>query len=353
MQASNRVIVAAIGGLALALAVTVRAQQQPTQPSQPPTQQPAQQPAQPAPPQAPPATQTPPPRPPGAVETPPAGEHGGQATTPAPQGQGGQGSRREQARFPAHQRPPADPAVVARGKAVFAGSCGACHGADGRGGQLGGANLLRSQLVLNDKDGELIGPVVLNGRPGTLMPPIPVAPDDIKAIATYLHDLQSKGTNQGGPPPGEAAVVLNVLVGDAKAGAQYFAKQCGACHSASGDLQGIGTRIPDAKVLQNVWVSGGAARMRGPGSPTSAKPPAVPTATITLPTGETATGRLVRLDDFTVTIAQEDGTQRSFRRKGDVPKVDVKDPLQGHRDLLPVYTDKNMHDVTAYLASLK
>jgi cytochrome c oxidase cbb3-type subunit III len=351
MQASNRVIVAAIGGLALALAVTVRAQQ-PAQPSQP--QQPTP-PAQTAPPQAPPATQTPPPRPPGAVETPPAGEHGGQATTPAPppQGQGGQGQRANQARFPAHQRPPADPAVVARGKAVFAGSCAACHGADGRGGQLGGANLLRSALVLNDKDGELIGPVVQNGRPGTLMPPIPVAPDDIKAIAAFLHDQQSKGSNQGGPPPGEAEAVLNVLVGDAKAGAQYFAKQCATCHSASGDMQGIGTRIPDAKVLQNVWVSGGAARMRGPGAPTASKPPATPTATITLPTGETASGRLVRLDDFSVTIAQQDGTQRSFRRKGDVPKVDVKDPLQGHRDLLAVYTDKNMHDVTAYLASLK
>jgi len=93
--------------------------------------------------------------------------------------------------------------------------------------------------------------------------------------------------------------------------------------------------------------------VRGPGAPTAAKPPAVPIATITLPTGETASGRLVRLDDFSVTIAQEDGTQRSFRRKGDAPKVDVKDPLQAHRDLLAVYTDKNMHDVTAYLASLK
>jgi cytochrome c oxidase cbb3-type subunit 3 len=334
--------VAAIGGLALALAVTVRAQQ-PAKPAQTP------------PPQAPPATQTPPPRPPGAAETtPPTGEHGGQATTPAPapQGQGGQGSRQNQARFPAHQRPPADPAVVARGKAVFAGTCGACHGADGRGGQLGGANLLRSQLVLNDKDGELIAPVVQNGRPGTLMPPIPVAPEDLKAIVAFLHDLQSKGTNQGGPPPGEEKP-LNILVGDAKAGQQYFAKQCGSCHSASGDMQGIGTRIADARVLQNIWVSGGSARMRGPGAPTAAKPPATPTATITLPTGETASGRLLRLDDFSVTIAQEDGTQRSFRRKGDTPKVDVKDPLQAHRELLAVYTDKNMHDVTAYLASLK
>ena len=339
MQASNRVVVAAIGSLALALAVTVRAQQ-PAQPAQTP------------PPQAPPATQTPPPRPPGAVETtPPTGEHGGQATTPAPQGPG-QGSRQNQARFPAHQRPPADPAVVQRGKALFAGSCGACHGADGRGGQLGGANLLRSQLVLGDKDGELIAPVVQNGRPGTLMPPIPLPIEDIKAIATYLHDLQSKGSNQGGPPPGEEKP-LNILVGDPKAGQQYFAKTCASCHSASGDMQGIGTRIADARALQNIWVSGGAARMRGPGAPSAAKPPATPTATITLPTGETATGRLVRMDDFSVTIAQADGTQRSFRRKGDTPKVEVKDPLQAHRELLQVYTDKNMHDVTAYLASLK
>jgi cytochrome c oxidase cbb3-type subunit 3 len=100
-------------------------------------------------------------------------------------------------------------------------------------------------------------------------------------------------------------------------------------------------------------VSGGSARRRGGPAPAGAKPPAAPTVTLTMPTGETIAGRLVRLDDFTVTIAQEDGTQRSFGRKGDVPKVDVKDPLQAHRDLLAVYTDKNMHDVTAYLASLK
>ena len=167
--------------------------------------------------------------------------------------------------------------------------------------------------------------------------------------------IAAKEESAGGAPQQQQALppVETLLASASAEKGQATAKQCGACHSPSGDLQGIGTRIADAKVLQNVWVSGGAARMRGPGAPTSAKPPATPTATITLPTGETASGRLVRLDDFSVTIAQEDGTQRSFRRKGDVPKVDVKDPLQAHRDLLAVYTDKNMHDVTAYLASLK
>ena len=78
------------------------------------------------------------------------------------------------------------------------------------------------------------------------------------------------------------------------------------------------------------------------------------TATVTLPSGETVEGRLVRIDDFLVTLALADGTHRArFRRDGDVPKVEVQDPMKAHRDLLAVYTDKDMHDVTAYLVTLK
>ena len=117
---------------------------------------------------------------------------------------------------------------------------------------------LRSQLVLNDQDGELIAPVIKNGRPGTLMVPLAVADADIKAIAGYLHGLQAQGSNQGGPPPGPP-VELNILLGDAKAGEKYFAAKCSTCHSAAADLQGLATRVPDPKTLQNLWVSGGRA----------------------------------------------------------------------------------------------
>jgi cytochrome c oxidase cbb3-type subunit 3 len=79
----------------------------------------------------------------------------------------------------------------------------------------------------------------------------------------------------------------------------------------------------------------------------------VVTVTVTPPAGEKAQGRLLRIDDFIVSLMQEDGTVRSFRRDGDVPKVEIQDPLDGHRSLLAVYTDKDMHDVTAYLATLK
>ena len=61
----------------------------------------------------------------------------------------------------------------------------------------------------------------------------------------------------------------------------------------------------------------------------------------------------MRIDDFIVTLMDADGVTHTFRRDGDTPKVEVRDPLQGHKDLLKVYTDKDIHDVTAYLVTLK
>ena len=275
------------------------------------------------------------------------GAHGEPPPPPRPAGQ------EELPRFPAHQRPPASPELLERGKAQYAGICSACHGADARGGQLGGPNLLRSQLVLDDKDGELIVPVVQNGRPGPPpMPPLPMAVDDVKAVAAWLHSLQAQGTNQGGPPPGPETE-LNILIGNAKAGETFFAAQCASCHSTSGDLQGLATRVSSPMALQNMWVSGGVARPRGArraGPPPASKPV---TATVTLASGEKVSGRLARLDDFLVTIVLEDGTTRTMPRKGASPKIEVQDPLTKHRELLGVLSNANMHDVTAFLSTLK
>jgi cytochrome c oxidase cbb3-type subunit 3 len=153
-------------------------------------------------------------------------------------------------------------------------------------------------------------------------------------------------------PPSVGRAAPSVLVGNAAAGQVYFAAKCGACHSATGDLQGIATRIPDPKALQNSWVSGGGGGRRGGGGGSASAARTV-TATVTSATGEKTEGRLVRIDDFLVTLALPDGTIRSFRRTGELPKVEVNDPMKGHRDLLSVYTDKDMHDVTAFLVTLK
>ena len=108
-------------------------------------------------------------------------------------------------------------------------------------------------------------------------------------------------------------------------------------------------------LLQAAWVSGGAAGGgrggRGGGAPGRA--PRQVTVTVTLPSGQKAEGRLERIDDFLVVLRQADGTPRSFRRNGNVPAVEIQDPLEQHKQLLTQYTDKDIHDVTAYLVTLK
>jgi cytochrome c oxidase cbb3-type subunit III len=285
------------------------------------------------------AQNTPPPAPP---QTPPA--------APAAQGNG-RGQGRDNATFPAQQRPPGDPALVERGKTIYGLTCAACHGADLRGGQLNGPNLLRSQVILNDKDGELIQPIVNGARAEKGMPPIPLPPDDVRAVATYIHSVLASAQRQGAPPRTDAPLP-DVLVGDARLGETYFAAKCSACHSVTGDLRAIGARFPDARTLQNVWVSGGLAAGRGGRGDGGGARPRL-TVTVTQPSGDKVEGQLVRYDDFLVTLTDADGATRTFRRDGDRPKVEIRDPFDGHRALLAVYTDKDMHDVTAYLVTLK
>jgi len=260
--------------------------------------------------------------------------------------------RRSGGLVPGQKRPPGDPVQIERGKTLYGISCTSCHGADLRGGDLGGPNLLRSQVALSDQDGELIVPIIQGARQNSGMPAVPMSPADGKAVAAYIRSVVATIGTQGKPPSiGKPAP--SVLVGDATAGQAYFAAKCGSCHSPTGDLAGIATRVSDPKALQNAWVAGGTRNRRfGPtlGAPGSRRTVMV---TITEASGESLEGRLVRIDDFLVTVALADGTSRTFRREGAIPKVDVHDPMKMHRDLLAVYTDKDMHDVTAYLVTLK
>jgi cytochrome c oxidase cbb3-type subunit 3 len=288
------------------------------------------------------------------AQQPPAPQQPTPQTPPAPAGgRGGQA-------FPKTTRPLADPATIERGSALYGINCRLCHGADLRGGDLGGINLLRSQLVLADQDAELIHPVVTQGRNNAGMPPMPPIPlslDDVKAIAAYIRSVLARSPGQGGPPPGPP-VELNIVVGDAAAGQKYFAANCASCHSPTGDLAGLAARYPEAMQLQNTWVSGvvGGGGGRGRGGPPAAAPARMPkpvTAVVTLADGQRVEGRLERIDDFIVVLSDADGLPRTFRRNGAVPKVDITDPLDAHKKLFVKYTDKDMHDVTAYLVTLK
>jgi cytochrome c oxidase cbb3-type subunit 3 len=280
-------------------------------------------------------------------------------TPPAPENSGGRGAGRggaatgngrpaapvvnvRPAAYP--DRPPADPAALERGKAIYGVQCNFCHGSDARGGE-GGPNLLRSELVLNDLNGEKIAPVVQNGRGE--MPPIKLNPTQIADVAAYIHSFKVGGYDVSRMVP------LSILVGDAKAGQQTFQTMCASCHSVTGDLKGIASKITDPKALQNGWLMpGGAGGRGGRGGPSPFNVPPV-TVSVTAAQGKKVEGRLVRIDDFIVTLVDADGAQKTFRRDGDNPKVEINDPLKPHKDLLPKYTDKQIHDLTSYLVTIK
>ena len=203
---------------------------------------------------------------------------------------------------------------------------------------------MRAQVVLDDQHGELITPIVRNGIPGKGMPKFDLSTSDIAAIAAFLHSLPL--ADRGAPS------TLDILVGNATAGQAYFNKHCTACHSVSGDLAGIGAKY-DPKTLQNLIVSGGAHGFgfHRQGSPPSKIP--LTTVTVTLPSGTSVTGKLDYLSSFVVGLTEADGTYRGFVRNGEVPKVAVHDPLQWHIDKLPKWDDTDIHNLTAYLVTLK
>ena len=263
------------------------------------------------------------------------------------------------ASFPTH--PKADAATLARGKQDYMTNCAYCHGEDARGGDNGGVNLLRSEIVMKDKNGEQLRTFLLNAsenghvatREGILKFNFSDAQAaDLSAfigdLSAYIHDFRVSSRDPGRMRP------PTLLVGDAKAGEKYFQEKCAGCHSATGDLKGIASRISDPRTLQQTWLMPAVYGFRGfnppPDGPTHVPPV---TVTVTFANGEKVEGRLGRIDDFIVTMTLADGSARSIRRGGDVPKVELHDPMKPHKDLLPVYTDNDIHNLTAYLATLK
>ncbi|MGH9534473.1 MAG: c-type cytochrome [Terriglobales bacterium] len=230
-------------------------------------------------------------------------------------------------------------AEIAQGKTLFETSCSFCHGADARGGI--GPDLLESPVVLDDVNGDKIGQVVGKGFPPH-MPSFQFDPVQVHALAAFLHSRVLEVANLA---HGEYRLPFTVT-GNAAAGKAYFDANCASCHSVTGDLAHIGSRYQPLQ-LQNLFLSGINIRSffrRG------ARP--VRTVTVTLPSGQTLSGKLRYLDEFNVVWVGPGGRVHSLRR---VPgmKVQVADPLAAHQALLAKYTDADIHNVTAYLVTLK
>jgi len=232
-------------------------------------------------------------------------------------------------------QPKFDEAAVARGAAQFKSSCGFCHGDDATGNRA--PDLIRSVTLSHDENGNELGPAIRNGRPDKGMPGFAtLTATQVADIVVFLHSQALAALRSNGVP--RDYPLAKLLTGNAAAGKAYFngAGGCSACHSATGDLAGISRKYSPLDLQQ---------RMLYPSGRTTV------TATVTLPDGHTMQGRVVTNDEFDIGIAPADGWYRSWP-KG-VVKVVLHDPLTAHRDLMEKYTDSDIHNLFAYLETLK
>lgn len=258
---------------------------------------------------------------------------------------GGKGAPRDPAASPASRPRPATANAqsysadeIKKGEQRFTGQCGFCHGRDATGGE-GGPDLTRSELVAADNRGDKIRPLLKTGRVDQGMPAFPTLSDaDSMAIVAFIHDQKTKGDSLGG---GRRQVdPEDLATGNAKAGERYFDTACAKCHSATGDLAGIAKRYQ------------GLALMRRMLYPTAGRPaPKRPEVTLTLANGQKIVAPLAVEDEWTVSITDAAGERKTYDKTA--VKFEVKDPVQAHFEQLGKYTDKDMHDVFAYLDSLK
>ena len=225
--------------------------------------------------------------------------------------------------------------LVQSGRDLFRQDCSFCHGRDAGGGETG-PDLTRSKLVTQDVDGDKIGPVVRNGRPDKGMPRFDRSDEQIASLMAFIHTQQNHAlTRKAGGRKG--VDIADLQTGNVEAGMEYFngAGGCATCHSPTGDLAGIASRFRGLELEEEMLY------------PRHAKSK----VTVTLTSGQAITGTLRYLDEFTVGLIDETGTYQSWRT-GDV-QYKVDSPVNAHVELFPKYTDDDIHNLMAYLQTLR
>ena len=227
-----------------------------------------------------------------------------------------------------------DKAAAERGAPLYQQSCAFCHGQQAHGAT--GASLITADEVLKDDHGEHLVPFLKKGRPEKGMPAFETMSDEqLKDISEFVHlqveDVANRGTYQ----------VLNVLVGVEEKGRQYVAGRCVPCH-APGAFAHIGSKFRSPEQLQRGWI--------WPARTVDASSAA--TATVKMPDGSTMSGRVTQVSDFRITLVDRAGETHTIDRKPGI-KIELKDPLAAHQEMITTLTNEDMHNVTAYLETLK
>jgi mono/diheme cytochrome c family protein len=238
-----------------------------------------------------------------------------------------------------YERQKVDAAAATRGRALYAQHCINCHGSTAKGGERG-PDLIRSLVVLRDRQGNAIGPALTSSSHQARL-----TETEVVDLSHFLHQrVESTASNRNARGP------IDVVTGDPEAGRVYFngTGRCSSCHSPTGDLAGYARRNPDGVNLQQRWIFPSLRRGGDKQVEVTVHTPATGQGGGIIVTW----GVLVRQDDFTVSLREPSGQIRTFTR-GPGVEVEVKDPLAEHVALLDRYTDADIHNMTTYLSTLK
>jgi len=213
------------------------------------------------------------------------------------------------------------------GAALFRASCANCHGE--RGDMIVGVDLGHGKFKRASTDDEL-AKIIINGIPGTGMPPNALTPAQASSIVAYLR-AQAPVATAGDPADGKALVA---------------SKGCAGCHRILGtgsrvgpDLSEIGSFRRPADLEQS---------LRDPDADIQ---PDNRTFHATTKDGTQITGRVIDEDGFGMRIIDSKERLMSLN-KGDLREYSYS-PKSGMPSFKDKLTPKEMSDLVAYLSSLK
>ena len=167
------------------------------------------------------------------------------------------------------------------------------------------------------------------------MPPFAFSATQVAELVAFIHEQRAQAKLHNGSRRG--VDVADLQTGNATAGKQYFngAGGCASCHSPTGDLAGIASRYEGLELEERMLY------------PDDAKS----TVTVTLPSGKTLKGTLAYLDEFTVGMRDANGRYRSWPTSS--VRYSVASPAEAHVAQFPKYTDADIHNLMAYLQTLR
>jgi len=168
------------------------------------------------------------------------------------------------------------------------------------------------------------------------MPAFSMSKEQIADIAAFLRERTQAAANR------RDYKIQDVVTGDAKAGRAFFNGdgKCNSCHSPTGNLAKVGAKY-DEVTLQERFLYPRARNSQVK----------LIRITVTKPGRPPISGMLELMDDFVIGLRDAEGYYHSFSRE-DV-KVEIQDPLAAHADLLRRYSDADVHNILAYLVTLK